>query len=244
MLGAGGLKFIDPLYQRILVEECKKDNIPIVYDEVAVGIYRLGPSTAASILKINPDISVYGKLLSGGYLPISVTLATDETYKSFLSDQVAQALLHGHSYTANPMGCVAALEAIRLFEKCPQFDNEKRIMKNSFDENDIKTVSKLPGVRCVMSMGSVFSVELNLLSKTDKNNVTTHTGYGNTNTSTVVSLLREERVYARSLGNVIYLMPSPLASTAEKLRLIRVLTRVLTKAFYGVPSIPSNNLPV
>ena len=184
---------------------------------------------------------MYGKLLSGGYLPISVTLASDETYKSFLSDQVAQALLHGHSYTANPMGCVAALEAIRLFEKCQQFDYEKRVMMNSFDENDIKTVSKLPGVRCVMSMGSVFSVELNLLSKKESS---THTGYGNTNTSTVVSLLREERVYARSLGNVIYLMPSPLASAAEKSRLIRVLTRVLTKAFYGVPSTAANNLPV
>ena len=109
MVGAGGLKFIDPLYQRILIQECRKRGLPIVYDEVAVGMYRLGPATASTILLETPDIAVYGKLISGGYLPIAATLTTSETFHAFLGKKKWHALLHGHSYTASPMACIGDL---------------------------------------------------------------------------------------------------------------------------------------
>ena len=64
-------------------------------------MYRLGPSTISSILLEYPDIAVYGKMLSGGYLPIAVTLATNETFSAFLGTKKWQALLHGHSYTVS-----------------------------------------------------------------------------------------------------------------------------------------------
>ena len=119
MVGAGGLKFIDPLYQRVLIQECRKRGLPIVYDEVAVGMYRLGPATASTILLETPDIAVYGKLISGGYLPIAATLTTAETFQAFLGKKKWHALLHGHSYTANPMACIGDLPTPVLYYVLP-----------------------------------------------------------------------------------------------------------------------------
>jgi bifunctional dethiobiotin synthetase / adenosylmethionine---8-amino-7-oxononanoate aminotransferase len=67
--------------------------------QVAVGMYRLGPSTASSIIGEFPDIAVYGKMLSGGYMPLAATLATTETFNAFLGKKKWHALLHGHSFT-------------------------------------------------------------------------------------------------------------------------------------------------
>lgn len=64
-------------------------------------MYRLGPSTASSILGVYPDIAVYGKMLSGGYMPLAATLATSETFDAFLGKKKWHALLHGHSFTVS-----------------------------------------------------------------------------------------------------------------------------------------------
>ena len=107
-IGAGGFKLVDVLFQHVLVKTCKEAGIPVVFDEVAVGMYRIGPDSTIRMLRLTPDIAVYGKLVTGGYLPISITLTTEETFKTFKSDEKAKALLHGHSYTANPI--IAALQ--------------------------------------------------------------------------------------------------------------------------------------
>jgi hypothetical protein len=67
-------------------------------------MYRLGPTSTSSILGEYPDIAVYGKLLSGGYMPLAATLATTEVFNAFLGKKKWHALLHGHSFTANPIG--------------------------------------------------------------------------------------------------------------------------------------------
>jgi bifunctional dethiobiotin synthetase / adenosylmethionine---8-amino-7-oxononanoate aminotransferase len=74
-------------------------KICILSFKVAVGMYRLGPSSTSSILGEQPDIAVYGKLLSGGYVPLAATLATTETFNAFLGKKKWHALLHGHSFT-------------------------------------------------------------------------------------------------------------------------------------------------
>ena len=76
-----------------------------MYDtsQVAVGMYRLGPSSASSIILEYPDIAVYGKMLSGGYMPLAATLATTETFNAFLGKKKWHALLHGHSFTVDTL---------------------------------------------------------------------------------------------------------------------------------------------
>ena len=222
--GAAGFKFIDPLYQRLLVDECRARGVPVVYDEVAVGLFRLGHASTARVLGVLPDIAVYGKMLTGGYLPLAATLATEETYNAFLGSDKSQALLHGHSYTANPLACTAALESIKILqEQCPLYQRDSGTVASSFDEADIADISTLPGVKVAMGLGSALAVTLHAEGDS---------GYHSNAAAAVIALLREDRVYCRPLGNVIYLMPSALASAAERARLVRVLKRCLTKAFY------------
>lgn len=215
MLGAGGLKFVDPLFQKVLVQVCKKRGIPVVFDEVAVGMWRLGPVSTISILKEFPDVAAYGKMLTGGYLPMALTLATEETFASFLGSNRRDALLHGHSYTANPLGCAAALEAVRIFENSANFDPASREMAPSFTPDEIAELSKLAGVENAMGMGSVLSVALSSPAAA----------------LMTVSLMRIDGVYARPLGSVVYVMPAPVTADAVRRRLIRVLTRCITKAY-------------
>lgn len=80
-------------------------------------MHRFGYHTASSILSHTPDISVYAKILTGGLLPLSATLASKSIFDAFLSDKKVDALLHGHSYTANPVGCAVALEAVKMIER-------------------------------------------------------------------------------------------------------------------------------
>lgn len=89
----------------------------MIFDEVFTGLYRLGRFSAASFLGVNPDISVHAKLLTGGLLPLSVTLASEDIFQAFSSDDKSDALLHGHSYTAHAVGCQVALESVKEMQK-------------------------------------------------------------------------------------------------------------------------------
>ncbi|KAI0996990.1 Bifunctional dethiobiotin synthetase/adenosylmethionine-8-amino-7-oxononanoate aminotransferase [Podosphaera aphanis] len=134
LLGAGGMQLIDPLFQHVLVDVVRTSphlfshadadsspsdrtawsGLPVIFDEVFTGMYRLGRFSAASFLQIDPDISVHAKLLTGGLVPLCCTVASDNIYQAFLSNSKADALLHGHSYTAHPVGCHVANTAVQM----------------------------------------------------------------------------------------------------------------------------------
>ena len=113
--GAGGMDLIDPLFQRVLMRRCKASGLPVVLDEVFAGIWRLGAEGAWQLLRETPDVSCYAKLLTGGLVPLAVTAATEEVFDAFRGTTKQQGLLHGHSYTAYPVGCAVAAEAMRLY---------------------------------------------------------------------------------------------------------------------------------
>ncbi|KAK3897656.1 pyridoxal phosphate-dependent transferase, partial [Staphylotrichum tortipilum] len=135
VLGAGGMLLVDPLFQCTLVKvvrenpqlfgeptECPADGqtwtgLPVIFDEVFTGLYRLGRFSAASFLGVDADISVHAKLLTGGLVPLSVTLGSESIFKAFESDDKSDALLHGHSYTAHAVGCQVAVESIKEMQK-------------------------------------------------------------------------------------------------------------------------------
>lgn len=128
ILGAGGMIFVDPLFQQSLVrvvrrynfaptceaeQICESDGhswkgLPVIFDEVFTGLYRLGRFSSASFIGAAPDISIHAKLLTGGLLPLSITAASDSIFQTFWSNEKSDALLHGHSYTAHPVGCHVA----------------------------------------------------------------------------------------------------------------------------------------
>ncbi|KAF2871438.1 pyridoxal phosphate-dependent transferase [Massariosphaeria phaeospora] len=245
ILGAGGMIFVDPLFQRTLVrvirnyefapvpsptppDETTWTGLPILLDEVFTGLYRLGRFSAASFLAIHPDISVHAKLLTGGLLPLSATLASASIFDAFLGDEKADALLHGHSYTAHPIGCHVANTSLQEMEvlssgavwdryrrgwakdvtaiKVHRRDREKDTSVWSMWSKDlVDRLSHHESVDSVVALGSVLAVSL-----VDKKG----SGY----TSTAAVSLREAlltdhaiggiSVHSRVLGNVIYLMAS------------------------------------
>ncbi|KAG0152359.1 hypothetical protein CROQUDRAFT_35372 [Cronartium quercuum f. sp. fusiforme G11] len=149
VMGAGGMVFVDPLFQTVLIQVVRGhpslfdprqsiislhdvdpasehvvvpdedwSGLPVIFDEVFSGLYRLGQPTAAALLgPIHPDIAVYSKILSAGTVPLSVTLARQTIFETFLGHSAPRALLHGHSYTAHPIGCSVALTGLQTLAR-------------------------------------------------------------------------------------------------------------------------------
>ncbi len=220
LLGAGGMKFVDPLWQRALMDVANAKKVPVIFDEVASGLYRLGVKSCREILKANPDIAAYAKLLTGGLIPMSVTLATEDVFETFLGDSKAEALLHGHSYTAHPVGCVSSIHALETYHALfkEQFEEDENAIIQHFDQEDVSRISKLPLVQESMAFGTVLAVTI-------EPEGTEGSGYAAASRSIpIVKKLFEDGIYARPLGNVVYIMVSPLTSKEDCSELCKTLT--------------------
>lgn len=152
-------------------------GLPIIFDEVFTGLYRLGRRTSASFLGVDADISVHAKLLTGGLIPLAVTLASKEIFDAFLSCEKSDALLHGHSYTAHPIGCHVAETSVRMmmdmenrgdwssFQKLWQIPPTSRESTghqiwSHWSLQLIQDLSSAKNVESVFAIGSVFSISL------------------------------------------------------------------------------------
>lgn len=152
-------------------------GLPIIFDEVFTGLYRLGRRTSASFLGVDADISVHAKLLTGGLIPLAVTLASKEIFDAFLSCDKSDALLHGHSYTAHPIGCHVAETSVRMmmdmenrgdwgsFQKLWQMTPTSRETTghhiwSHWSLQLIQDLSCAKNVESVFAIGSVFSISL------------------------------------------------------------------------------------
>ncbi|OJJ42790.1 hypothetical protein ASPZODRAFT_146961 [Penicilliopsis zonata CBS 506.65] len=242
ILGAGGMLFADPLFQRTLVDvvrsfdfdtlstvpaESKTKGLPVIFDEVFTGLYRLGRGTSASFLNVHPDISVHAKLLTGGLVPLSVTLASEEIFEAFASHEKADALLHGHSYTAHPVGCQVAVDSLRQMAEMDSSGHWKEYQQDWKDgiwslwsKSLVERMSHHPSVDGCFALGGVLSIELK----------DTTSGYNSNAAQTIQQALlkgTESNVHSRVLGNVLYLMASLTAKKDE----IRQIESLLESCF-------------
>lgn len=224
--GAGGMVMIDPAFQRAMAQHCQEHNIPVILDEVFSGIWRLGHLSAADMLGIKPDIACYAKLLTGGMLPLSATLATNSIFEAFQHDSKLKALLHGHSYTAHAIGCSAAVTALDLYTdpacnpnlREPDQQTASPSLVELWDEQIVDQLSRHARVQKLTVLGTVFAAEL----KTEG-----VSGYGATEAIQVAKDLRLRGIYARPLGNVVYLMVTPTTAQETCKRLLQELHSVL-----------------
>mgnify|MGYP003333129082 CR=1 FL=1 len=115
---AGSMRMYHPVYLRLLREACNRHQVHLIADEIAVGFGRTGSMFACEQADISPDFLCLGKGLTGGYLPLSVCLTTEQVYEAFYADYAElRAFLHSHSYTGNPLACAAALATLAIFEE-------------------------------------------------------------------------------------------------------------------------------
>lgn len=117
MQGAAGMAMYHPTYLSRARELCTQYGVHLVADEIAVGFGRTGTLFACEQADIQPDFICLSKGITGGYLPLSCVLTTDEVYAAFYADEVARGFLHSHSYTGNPLACRAALAVLDIFQQ-------------------------------------------------------------------------------------------------------------------------------
>jgi adenosylmethionine-8-amino-7-oxononanoate aminotransferase len=114
---AGGMAMYDAEYLRRARELCDRFDVHLIADEIAVGFGRTGTLFACEQAGIAPDFLCLSKGLTGGYLPLSVVLATDRVYRAFYDDKLERGFLHSHSFSGNPLACRAALAVLDILEE-------------------------------------------------------------------------------------------------------------------------------
>ncbi len=122
---AGGMRMHHPVYLTLLRQLCTDLEIHLILDEIAVGFGRTGTLFASEQANISPDFLCLSKGLTGGYLPLSVTLTHDEIYQAFYSDSIDRAFLHSHSYTGNPLACSVGVATLNLLSAQQLAQNQK-----------------------------------------------------------------------------------------------------------------------
>ncbi|WP_369902732.1 adenosylmethionine--8-amino-7-oxononanoate transaminase [Bacillus manliponensis] len=208
--GASGIITMPDGYLKGLRELCTTYDVLLITDEVATGFGRTGKMFACEHDGITPDILTAGKGLTGGYLPVAVTVTTDEVYHAFLGDYEEQkTFFHGHSYTGNPLGCAVALANLQLFETTNLV--EQVAHKAEYVATRLKAVSELEHVGDVRQRGLMIGVELVENKETEQ-----AYSWKERMGVKVCKRARELGMIIRPLGHVVVFMP-PLASTIEEL---------------------------
>ncbi|GLI70360.1 hypothetical protein VaNZ11_015135, partial [Volvox africanus] len=243
--GAGGMLVVEPGFQRAVAEVCRTRQLPLILDEVFSGLYRTGALTAAGRLGITPDVACFGKLLTGGAAPMAVTLATRQVFEAFAGPSKLFALLHGHSYTAYPIGCAAAVASLELLSnsetnpnlcapcRCPKKSTCTtpcgRLLPLWDEQGAVSDLSYHPLVSRVAAVGTVLAVELaTTATVTASSTPPGGGGYCSVSAVQVVRRLRDVYgIYARPLGPVVYLMVPPTAQRETSAWLAGCLRRVL-----------------
>jgi len=215
--GAGGMIVWPKEALEIIGKKAKEKNIPLIFDEVMTGFGRTGSLFAFNQLTFYPDIICLSKGLTGGALPLSLTIATDEIYNSFLSEDKAKMFFHGHSFTGNPISCAAACANLDLLKKRNSSYHWKRI-ENIHREriSGIKNAGQILDKRLC---GTICALELS----------DTNHGYATNLSEQIFSFAMDRGVFLRPLGNIVYLLP-PYSITDEELhRVWDVIDDILNK---------------
>jgi adenosylmethionine---8-amino-7-oxononanoate aminotransferase len=206
--GAGGMRFYDPSWLRVLRTLADEHDVLLILDEIATGFGRTGTFFGCEHAGITPDIMCVGKALTGGYLTLAATLCTDRVARG-ISEGEAGVLMHGPTYMANPLACAAAVASIGLLEERDWRSEVAAVAKGL--EEGLAPARALPGVRDVRVLGAIGVIEL-----ADPVDV-----------GAVQDVVMDHGVWLRPFRNLIYTMP-PYVTDAADLR--RITTAMVAAA--------------
>lgn len=202
--GAAGMRMYEADDLRELLRIAKSADVLCIADEVAVGFGRTGHLFASHSTDISPDLMCFSKALTAGFLPLSITTCTEKIYQAFYDDDKMKTFYHGHSFTANPIGCAAALASLELLLKP---ENLEKIQWLSRSHKDfVEEIKDHPRIENVRSTGTLFAFNV----KTDSK------GYLSSIRDDLYRFFMGKGILLRPLGNVVYIYP-PLSFTEEQL---------------------------
>ncbi len=208
--GAGGILPFPPGYLKRVSECCKRYDVLLIADEVAVGFGRTGTMFACEQEQVEPDLICLGKGLTGGYLPLAATLTTERIFEGFQAEyDELKTFFHGHTFTGNPLACTAALASLDLFQSDQTL--EKLPRKIEVLQEGLKSLSRMDFVGDVRQCGLMAGVEIfedreNLVPFSMKKRI----GHR------VCLDVRKNGIILRNLGDVVVLMP-PLSVTEDEI---------------------------
>ena len=200
--GAAGMHMVRPGFLRAVEERVRSSGALLIADEVMTGFGRSGALFASQRSGIRPDLMALSKGLTGGFLPMGVTMASERLYRGFISQQPEHTFFHGHSFTANPLGCAAALASLDLLQHNPERYQQFESRHTPLLE---ELVHRTPAVQRPRCLGTVAAFEL----------VAGETSYLNPIGKQLQRQCLDHGVYIRPLGNVVYLLPPLCISEAQ-----------------------------
>jgi len=209
--GAAGMLVAKEGYLRGARDLCTRHGVPMIADEVFTGFGRTGRMFACEHEDVSPDILCLAKGLTGGTIPLAATLTTDRIYEAFLGDDPARCtFFHGHSYTANPLACAAALASLDVFEKDDTLAHVQALEK--MIASDAERFRKLPHASGVRFKGLVFAFDV-VADEAPLKPYDASERMG----QKVCDAAMTRGLLIRPLGDTVYLVP-PLVTTEAQLR--------------------------
>lgn len=210
--GASGMRFVRPGFIAEATRRIRQTGALVIFDEIMTGFGRTGTCFALEQTGGVPDLLCLSKGLTGGFLPMSVTLVDDRVYEAFHGDDSRVLFSHGHSYTANPLGCAAALASLKLLQQESTVEAWRRIEEGH--RAGMKSLDGLPGVSRRRIRGTIAALDL----------AADDSGYHSAIGQRLGRWFRERHQQPRSallrpLGNVVYLLP-PYCITDDELAFV------------------------
>ena len=199
-----------------LIAICKQNNVFTIADEVMTGFGKTGKTFATDYLENKPDMMCLSKALTGGTIPMAITTFTQEIFDGFYDDDTNKALFHGHTFTANPTGCAAALASINLLQTDAMQHNIQRVNASHLAfENKIKSH---PKVKTTRVLGVIFALEIKTESQES---------YYGTMRNKLYNFFIENGIILRPVGNIVYILPPYVITDAQLQKVYVAIENVL-----------------
>src|SRR5262245_27559253 len=208
--GAGGMRFHAASVLQRLREAANRYELLLIFDEIFTGFGRTGSLFACDAAGVVPDIITLSKALTGGTLPLAVTIARPKIFDAFWSDDPGDALPHGPTFMANALACAAANASLDLFEREPRLRQIADIARAL--EHGLAPCRGRPGVKDVRVRGAIGVVELDLIG----------------NLEALRARFVEEGVFVRPFGSIIYLTPAFTIGTEDLATLTAAVTKIVS----------------
>jgi adenosylmethionine---8-amino-7-oxononanoate aminotransferase len=193
--GAAGMRLCRAEFLQKLRQIADKYRLLLIFDEVMTGFGRTGDWFACTRSRVTPDIVCLSKGITGGFLPLSVTICQPAIYESFLSEKPDRTFFHGHSYTANPLACAAAVASWKLLRENQHLFQNMEKMHRRLAENEL---AELPLLQRMRFSGTIFAADVTAGESSN---------YFNHLSPLMKRRFIDKGFLIRPLGNTIYLMP-------------------------------------
>jgi adenosylmethionine-8-amino-7-oxononanoate aminotransferase len=220
LLQAAGGMIVHPLeFLRKVRAVCTRHDVLLVADEVLTGFARTGKMFACDLGGVVPDLMCLSKAISGGFLPMGVTLCSDRVESAFRSENRLHTFYHGHSYTGNALACAAANASLQIFDDEPVFDRIAGIAKIHAER--LAEIRRSSAVGDIRQIGTIAALEL----RTDD------AGYLSAMRPKLYRFFLERGVLLRPLGNVVYVLPPYVIAPDELHRVYDVIVEAVQTLF-------------